>query len=205
MRIFSIVVYNCASKPVIISSAADLSAFGLLKKGTAKEILNFVSREVVERTEPGSRHVVSHTPPEPVDGVNTFLCNSYVTKEKIGCAVVTDGDYDSRVAFGLMTKAIEETVRACPNAQSATSDLNARVPELNNLLVRYQKPEEVDQIMRINRDIEETKQIMVENIDKMLARGEKIETLMDKSQDLSFHSKAFMKKSKELNRCCTII
>jgi synaptobrevin family protein YKT6 len=54
----------------------------------------------------------------------------------------------------------------------------------------------------VQREIEEVKLIMVENIDKVLERGEKIDDLVEKSNTLSIESKKFYKKSKKLNSCC---
>ena len=43
---------------------------------------------------------------------------------------------------------------------------------------------------------------MVENIDKVLARGEKIDDLVQRSSELNDSTKQFYKKSKKMNSCC---
>ncbi len=73
------------------------------------------------------------------------------------------------------------------------------------MIAQYQQPDKVDNIMQIEKDLDETKAVLVKSIDQLLVRGEKLEDLAQKSQDLSFQSKAFMKKSEDLNSCCTII
>jgi synaptobrevin family protein YKT6 len=57
-------------------------------------------------------------------------------------------------------------------------------------------------ILKVQKEIEDVKEVMVENIDKVLARGEKIDDLVERSQSLDTASKNFYKKSKKLNSCC---
>lgn len=84
-------------------------------------------------------------------------------------------------------------------------DANMTVQGLNAALLKYQKPEEADKILKIQKELDETKAVLVKSIDDLLTRGEKIEDLARKSNDLSFQSKAFVEKSEELNSCCTIL
>lgn len=58
----------------------------------------------------------------------------------------------------------------------------------------------VDTLNRVRGEVNEVRSIMVENIDKILERGDKIELLVDKTatmQDCAFH---FKKQSKRLHR-----
>ena len=50
----------------------------------------------------------------------------------------------------------------------------------------------------MKNQIEDVKGVMVENIEKVLARGEKIELLVDKSEALSASANKFKKASKSL-------
>jgi len=72
MKIFSIIVFNCTepTKPVILARTEDLSQFGFWKRGTVREIVTFVSRQLASRTSVGQRNSVFHDMQEPVDGVN---------------------------------------------------------------------------------------------------------------------------------------
>jgi synaptobrevin family protein YKT6 len=54
MKVFSIIVYGTGVKPVILSQASELSSFGFFKRGTIKEFILFVSREIISRTSPGN-------------------------------------------------------------------------------------------------------------------------------------------------------
>jgi hypothetical protein len=46
--------------PHCLANAQDLSAFGYFQRSTVKEMLLFVSRTIVKRTQPGQRQSVEH-------------------------------------------------------------------------------------------------------------------------------------------------
>ncbi|KAF2317077.1 hypothetical protein GH714_011574 [Hevea brasiliensis] len=59
---------------------------------------------------------------------------------------------------------------------------------LNQVLDEYQKnldPAEADKLLKIQRELDETKIILHKTIDSVLARGEKLDSLVEKSSDLS--------------------
>ena len=55
-----------------------------------------------------------------------------------------------------------------------------------------------DKLKTVRENIEKTKDIMIENIDKVLARGEKIELLVNKTQQLSDSSVSMRKTVKDI-------
>ena len=72
-------------------------------------------------------------------------------------------------------------------------------------IVRYQDPMEADKILKIQRELDETKVVLHKTIDSVLARGEKLDNLVDKSTDLSLASQMFYKQAKKQNQCCTMM
>jgi len=72
----------------------------------------------------------------------------------------------------------------------------------------------VDKISKVRGEIEDAKNIMVNNIEKVLERGEKIEVLVDKTEDLNQQSASFKSRGQKLKRkmwwknaklCCILI
>jgi hypothetical protein len=61
MRVFGIYVFNAsnAESPAIVAKAVDLSTFGFFQRGSADEIMNFVSRSVAKKTR-GAPQSVEH-------------------------------------------------------------------------------------------------------------------------------------------------
>ncbi|PSS36151.1 VAMP-like protein [Actinidia chinensis var. chinensis] len=78
-------------------------------------------------------------------------------------------------------------------------------PYLNEALTKFQDPAEADTLLKIRRELDETKIILSKTIDSVLARGERLDSLVEKSSDLSAASQMFYKQAKKTNQCCTIL
>ena len=74
---------------------------------------------------------------------------------------------------------------------------------LPNFFTKYQDLHEADEITKIQRDLDETKIVLVDTIDKVLLRGEKLDELVTASRDLSRQSKLFFHGAKNRKVCCT--
>ena len=64
----------------------------------------------------------------------------------------------------------------------------------------YSRDNGVERMNRVRGEIDEVKAVMVENIEKVLERGEKIELLVDKSENLNQQAFKFKKQSVALKR-----
>lgn len=120
-------------------------------------------------------------------------------------AIVADEEYPQRAAFSLLNKILDEFLASVGNRVSqAKIDNCMPYPELENVLIRYQDPREADKIMKIQRDLDDTKAVLVNTIEAVLERGQKLDDLVDKSNDLSMSSKQFYKTAKKHNQCCVV-
>lgn len=63
---------------------------------------------------------------------------------------------------------------------------------LDAMIRKYQDPHEADAIMKIQKDLDETKIILHKTIDTVLERGVKLDNLVEKSTDLSAQSKMYV-------------
>lgn len=61
-------------------------------------------------------------------------------------------------------------------------------------------PEEMNKIAKVKAQVSEVKGIMIENIEKVLDRGEKIELLIDKTENLRFKADSFQRQGRQLRR-----
>uniref|UniRef100_A0A803N226 V-SNARE coiled-coil homology domain-containing protein n=1 Tax=Chenopodium quinoa TaxID=63459 RepID=A0A803N226_CHEQI len=89
--------------------------------------------------------------------------------------------------------------------KGVTSDSTQPWPYLNDALAKYQDPAEADKLLKIQRELDETKIILHKTIDSVLERGERLDSLVEKSSDLSAASQMFYKQAKKTNSCCTIL
>jgi synaptobrevin family protein YKT6 len=109
------------------------------------------------------------------------------------------------VAFVLLGQILEDftnefgdTWKSCTEAESMA------FPKLDEYLQKYQNPAEADKITKIQKDLDETTQILHKTIDSVLERGVKLDNLVERSNDLSAQSKMFYKQAKKTNSCCVI-
>jgi len=73
-------------------------------------------------------------------------------------------------------------------------------PILAKFMHKFADPVNVEKMSRIQKGLSEVKDVMVENIEKVLKRGEKIEVLVDKTESLRFSSDSFRQQSRNLRR-----
>lgn len=63
--------------------------------------------------------------------------------------------------------------------------------------MKYQDPQQADSIMKIQKELDETKIVLHKTIESVLQRGEKIDDLVAKSDGLSAQSRMFYSRSLE--------
>ena len=162
---------------------------------STSEMFLFLSRLFTEKTEKGC-----------IQGCREDNYYGWIYHKNNGLAavVICDSEYDQRVAFSLMQKYMLHYESVSENWAWAMIDKDntSYDPKLKAMLNDYQNPEKIDPITNINKTLSDTKIVMHKSIDNMLARGEKIDVLLDKSADLSRKSKQFLKKGKKLNSWC---
>ncbi|KAH6577093.1 hypothetical protein BASA60_000659 [Batrachochytrium salamandrivorans] len=78
-------------------------------------------------------------------------------------------------------------------------------PELRDHLVKAQDPHSADPFMKVQRELDETKIVMHKTLDSLLQRGEKLDDLVARSEQLSDQSRMFYKTAKSTNACCTYL
>lgn len=179
--------------PVILSAAHDLSDFGWFQRGSVEEMLVFVSRTLTQRV--SGLQVVEH---------EGYHVHCVVQGDGLAGVAVCDKEYPSRVAFSAVQQLLGSFGEEVRGWRAITEDNKVDYPGTATTLKKWQKPEEVDKIMKIQTDLEETKEVLHQTIDAVLERGTKLEELVDKSDDLSAQSKMFYKQAKKTNSCCVI-
>ncbi|WVZ67286.1 hypothetical protein U9M48_016387 [Paspalum notatum var. saurae] len=184
---------------VVLANASDVSHFGFFQRTAAREFITFVARTVALRTPAGRRQSVQH------EGTHHYKVHCY--NQNGLCAIAfTDDHYPVRSAFSILNTVLEEYQKTFGESwRTAKSDATQTWQYLDDALTKYQDPAEADKLLRIQRDLDETKIILHKTIDSVLARGERLDSLVEKSSDLSAASQMFYKQAKKTNSCCTIL
>lgn len=131
------------------------------------------------------------------------MCHVYVRADNLAGVLIADHEYPQRVAHTLLTKVLDDFTQKVPAELWASGNENTTdFSLLPGYLAKYQDPREGDALTRMQDDLDETKIILKNTIEAVLDRGEKLDDLVNKSEALSFQSKAFYKTAKKTNSCC---
>lgn len=106
-----------------------------------------------------------------------------------------------RLPFAFLGK-VEEVFTGKYGSQALTAIAFSMNDEFSHILKKemdyYNNNPDVDAVSKVKGQIEDVKNVMVENIEKVLERGEKIELLVDKTDRLNQQAFKFEKQSKRL-------
>eukprot|EP01038_Epipyxis_sp_PR26KG_P012780 gene12780-17136_t len=199
MRILGIGIlrYNPdVPEPVMLIQACELSSFGFFQRGTVKEMVTFFNKTIAKRTPLGQRQSVQN---------EEYFVHVYMRADGLCGCITCDAEYPPRVAFSLLTKLLEDFNAYYPKWSQEVRNEAITWPQLDNDILRYQDPANADQIMRIQRNLDETRDVLHNTIDSVLQRGEKLEDLVERSGELSTQSKLFYKQAKRANSCCAVV
>jgi len=202
MKIVSIAILRYGrdvEEPVMLTQACDLSSLGFFQRSGVRELLTFFSKLMVKRTEPGTRQTVQH---------NEFDYNvhTYVRADGLSGTVTADMEYPARVAFLLLTQLLDQYATELSGVwERETRNEVIAFPPADQALVQYQDPAAADKVTKIQRDLDQTTEILYNTIDNVLARGEKLDNLVERSDELSRQSKMFYSQAKRANSCCLIL
>lgn len=117
------------------------------------------------------------------------LVHVHARASGLTAVAVCDEEYPSRVAYTVLMQVHDDFVQLHPEWKNARGSLS--FPALDGVVKKYQNPHEADSIMKIQKDLDDTKIILHKTIDSVLERGVKLDNLVEKSSDLSAQSKMF--------------
>jgi len=189
------VYHNVGDHCVRLAMVEDLSQFGYFARGTIREHLLFGTRTCCEGTQPGFRQTISMKD-------IPFDCHTLRMDGLCG-VIVADKEYPDRVAFSLLNKELADFAEASGHKWNTITEDQTLAPAFMQAdLAKFQDPHEADQLMKIQKNLDEIKNIMHKNIEDVINRGVSLDELMIKSKDLSVSSVQFYKKAKQTNACC---
>lgn len=129
----------------------------------------------------------------------------YVCDDRIIFLCITDDDFERSKAFLFLTE-VKKKFQMQYGVRAQTALPYAMNSEFSRTLasqMRYfsdSNANSPDRIKEVKGQVDELKGIMVKNIDQIADRGEKLELLVDKTEDLSANAVSFKKTSRNLAR-----
>ena len=197
MKLHYIGILRNENKPAHeIAAEKELSAYSRFTRNNYGEFMTLFAKTVAERTRPGQRQDVEE---------QDYVFHAYGRSEGVCGILITDAAYPSLVAHQLLSKAVDDFLAKHPRSSWQTGTPTLAVPELKDYLDKYQDPQQADSILKIQKELDETKIVLHKTIESVLQRGEKIDDLVAKSDGLSAQSKMFYKQAKNTNSCCILM
>lgn len=127
----------------------------------------------------------------------------YMVSDGLTYLCMTDNEFSRQTAFQFLNE-IKKRFLATYGDRGKTAlafAFNADFERtLQSQMDVYNKMKGDDKVTRIQDQISEVRNVMIENIDRVLERGEKIELLVDKSEILDQHSFKFRTQARTLKR-----
>ena len=124
---------------------------------------------------------------------------------ELATVVLADQEYPGRVGLHVAQLAMARFQELQAGGTLPDSDSTLHGAEFEALLAKSQTPDEVDDVEKIRRDLDETQETLHTTIKDLLERGEKLDDLADQSEDLGVFSREFLKKSESMNQCCLLV
>jgi synaptobrevin family protein YKT6 len=144
MKVLALAV--CKGNKILVSEY-DLSSFSFFTRGSVQEGIGFFVSTIVERTQRGQRQTVQE---------QNYKGSVHVRNDGLAAVIVSDHEYPSRVAFSVLGKLMDEFSRKFPSLNPPFN-----YPELKDHLVKCQDPQSSDPFMKVQRELDETKVILV--------------------------------------------
>ena len=161
------------------------------------EFMTMFAKTVAERTRAGVRQDIE-------ERQHTF--HAYGSSQGIAGIIISDAEYPALVAHQLLSKIVDEFTSQNPRSSYGPPSTSPKpFPQLKEYLNKYQDPNQADSIMKVQRELDETKIVLHKTIESVLERGEKIDSLVAKSDGLSAQSKMFYNQAKKQNSCCVVM
>lgn len=116
---------------------------------------------------------------------------------------MADDDFGRRIPFSFLQD-IKQRFLAAYSKDRIETALAFGMNEFSKVIAKqmefYSSNPNADRIRQVHGEIEQVKDVMVHNIERVLERGERIELLVDKTDTLNQRAFAFKKRSTALKR-----
>ncbi|OHT03616.1 SNARE protein [Tritrichomonas foetus] len=190
MKLYAIYLFRTVGeKATIVDSAKDFSDVGWMYRKNCVEICDFASTQLAQSKNPQQRVSAEE---------KDFLFHAF-RKDNVCAVLVGTKDYPSRAAFSILREVMSEYDQCGGNLP------DGKCKTIQRGIVEYQNPEKADKMAQIHANLDQTREIMVTNLEKAIGRGESLNELAQKSETISAQSKMFAREASKLNSCCTII
>ncbi|XP_072987150.1 vesicle-associated membrane protein 721-like [Typha latifolia] len=139
----------------------------------------------------------------------TYNCNgytfNYLVEEGYTYCVVAVESVGRQVPISFLERVKEDFNRRYGEGKAATAPANSLSRDFGSKLKEHMQycvdhPEEISRLAKVKAQVSEVKGVMMENIEKVLDRGEKIELLVDQTENLQSQAQDFRQQGTKIRR-----
>ncbi|RKP12125.1 vesicle-associated membrane protein [Piptocephalis cylindrospora] len=127
----------------------------------------------------------------------------YISERGIVYLCMADESFGRRIPFAFLEDVkhrFTETYTTHEADAALAYGLNEFARVLADRMIYFSNDPESDNFRRVQGEIDQVKEVMVQNIERVLERGERIDLLVDKTDNLNQAAFAFRKRSTALKR-----
>ncbi|XP_047956040.1 vesicle-associated membrane protein 721-like [Salvia hispanica] len=139
----------------------------------------------------------------------TYNCDNhtfnYLVHDGFTYCVVAEESAGRQLPMAFLERIKDEFVAKYGGGKAATAPANGLNKEFGpklkeQMLYCSEHPEEISKFAKVKAQVSEVKGVMMENIEKVLDRGEKIELLVDKTENLHHQAQDFRTTGTQIRR-----
>ncbi|SJX60322.1 related to vesicle-associated membrane protein 7 [Sporisorium reilianum f. sp. reilianum] len=159
-----------------------------------------------DRFLPAAQTILSRIPPNSSKLSYAFedWLFHYVSHDGMVYMAVADADTGRRMPFAFLAhvqKKFLSTYELPTTEDTTTTDYSPLSTTLSTLIQQFNTdPQAVDPIAQAKTELAGVKDIMTQNVEQILSRGERIELLMDRTDNAASQSMAFRRRAVGLRR-----
>jgi len=127
----------------------------------------------------------------------------YICENGVTYMCMADDSFQRRIPFAFLEDIKQRFLKAYSKDRIDTAlayGMNEFAKAIADRMEYYSSNPDADRIRQVHGEIEQVKDVMVHNIERVLERGERIELLVDKTDNLNQQAFAFKKRSTALKR-----
>ena len=181
MKLYGLLVYD--NKCELVTSLYNLDDFFFLYSSKISEAIERIAKGLVKVIAKDNYYKINE---EWDDHKMTLYCSTF----DVNYVIITDQYYPTTTAYALLN-----------SLQGSNGNKNI----ITNLFNTYQRPYEVDKILKVRKELDQTKVIICDSIEKLLERGDALDDLVDRTEILAREAELLAIEAEKLNRCCTIL
>jgi synaptobrevin family protein YKT6 len=189
MKLYAVYILRRQGEEVItLDIAREFSDISFIYRKNAIEICDFAVKNLV----------TSPKPDRFMSAQEKQFLFQILRKEAIAIVVITSDDYPTRVSFTICKEVMTEFDKRGGHFPGGRCEM------IHRAIVEYQNPQNADKLLKIQQNLDECRDIMTQNLQAAMARGESLEEMAAKSQEISDQSKLFVVEAAKMKGCCSI-